>query len=312
MTAKEPATLAAVDPFVLLGSSKSTERLQGARMLAEAQAQPSLSRIRRARASETDSWVRVALDRAIAKWEQATGGQDVGEAWISVPSEELEDAKAEAIQSVTQVILHEIRPLVTDIRGAVKSSLGQAYEDSLASKRIERLKMFLSTIHRLNEAAAAPRYVEFDLVGLVMEEIRGGDFTDKQAVSSRTDPVTAKGDPGLLRLALQNALRNAVEASEESQKSVVINCGVSDTHAWVAVLDEGIGLPEASERVWEPGITKKSKDLHFGWGLAIAQRAIHSLGGTIRLTPRERGGTSCEIRWPLPTEEEVTHADSAD
>ncbi|MEJ1181337.1 MULTISPECIES: sensor histidine kinase [unclassified Pseudarthrobacter] len=281
-------------------------------MIAEAQSQPSLSRVRRIRATETDSWVRVALDRAIAKWEQANGGQDVGEAWISIPSEELEDARAEAIQSVTQVILHEIRPLVTDINSAVKASLGKEYQGSLASTRIERLKMFLATIHRLNEAAAAPRFLEFDLAGLIMEEIHAGGFTNKQAVASRTEPVIAKGDPGLLRLALQNALRNAVEASESTQKNVVINCGVSDTQVWVAVLDEGVGLPEASERVWEPGVTKKSKDSHFGWGLAIAQRAIHSLGGTIRLTPRERGGTSCEIRWPLPKEQEGKHANLAD
>ncbi|WP_248763903.1 HAMP domain-containing sensor histidine kinase [Pseudarthrobacter sp. SSS035] len=281
-------------------------------MLAEADTQPSLSRLRRIRDSEPDSWVRVALERAIAKWEHANGGLDVGEAWISVPSEELEDAKAEAIQSVTQVILHEIRPLVSDIRSAVKLSLGASFEDSLAFKRIERLKSFLTTIHRLNEAAAAPRYIEFDLVSLVLEEIHAGGFTKKQAVASRADPVSTKGDPGLLRLALQNAIRNAVEASEESQNQVVINCGVNDTHAWVAVLDEGVGLPEATERVWEPGVSKKSRDLHFGWGLTIAQRAIHSLGGTIRLTPRKRGGTSCEIRWPLPAGEEGTYEDSAD
>lgn len=273
-------------------------------MLAQSEVPPSLSRMRRIRDGETDSWVRVALDRAIAKWEHANGGMDVGEAWISIPSEELEDARAEAIQSVTQVILHEIRPLVADVRNAVKKSLGASYGESLALERIERLKNFLTTIHRLNEAAAAPRYIEFDLVNLVMEEIHAGGFARSQAIASRTDPVTTKGDPGLLRLALQNAIRNAVEASEESKNQVVINCGVNDTHAWIAVLDDGVGLPEASERVWEPGITKKSKDLHFGWGLAIAQRAIHSLGGTIRLTPRERGGTSCEIRWPLPNSEE--------
>jgi signal transduction histidine kinase len=297
--------------MVLLSSLRSTERLRGARMLADAESPPSLSQLRRIRDRETDSWVKAAIDRAISKWEQANGGLDVGEAWISFPDNELEDVRAEAIQSVTQVILHEIRPLVTDIKNAVKSALGNEYGGSASSLRLDRLRNFLDTIHRLNEAAAAPRYVEFDLADLVVEELHAGAFTAAQAVATRTDSVVAKGDPELLRLALQNAFRNAVEASEDSRNQVIVNCAVTDNEAWVVVLDEGIGLPEASERVWEPGVTKKSREKHFGWGLAIAQRAIHSLGGTIRLTPREGGGTSCEIRWPMPTEEKGTNENSA-
>ncbi|MDQ0632397.1 signal transduction histidine kinase [Arthrobacter pascens] len=297
------------EPFFLLASRKAIERLRGARMLMELDSAPSMSRLRQLRSTEPDSWVKAALDRAISKWESA-GNPSYEESWISIPALELEDIKAEAIQSVTQVILHEIKPLIADIHGAAKNAIGTEYTGSIISRRIERLKDLLVTIRRLNEASTPPDWMEFDLVDLVVEVISDSGFTRNQAVASRVDTVSAKGDRGLIRLALENALRNAVEASENTKKTVIVNCGANELQAWISVLDEGIGLPDARENLYEPGVTKKSKDAHFGWGLTIAKRAIKSLDGSINLISRESGGTSCEIRWPLPTPSEGKYEDS--
>jgi signal transduction histidine kinase len=297
------------EPFVLLASPKAIERLRGARMLIEVQSAPSMSQLRQLKSTEPDSWVKAALGRAISKWETA-GNPRSEESWISIPALELEDIKAEAIQSVTQVILHEIKPLVADIHGAAKIEIGTEYAGSVISRRIERLKDLLATIRRLNEASTPPDWVEFDLADLVVEVISDCGFNRSQAIASRIDTVPAKGDPGLIRLALQNAIRNAVEASEDTKKTVIVNCGMNEFQAWISVLDEGIGLPDAQENLYEPGVTKKSKDAHFGWGLTIAKRALKSLGGSIDLLSRESGGTSCEIRWPLLTPSEGKYEDS--
>ena len=65
------------------------------------------------------------------------------------------------------------------------------------------------------------------------------------------------------------------------------------------VLDEGCGLPTGLDRLTAPGTSTKSKDQgHLGMGLPIAQRAIESMQGSFRLTPRSGAGASCEIRWP--------------
>lgn len=290
--------------FELLALPRATDRLRGARLLLDDPDYPKLSAVKRARQSETDSWVMAALDRVIFKWEQAGGAQVTGDSWISMTdAAENEEIQAEAIQSVTQTILHEARPLVTDISDAVHDVIGESYSGSPSFLAIERLRSFLDTVNRLYEAAAPPRYVEFDLADLAMEEIHDGGFSAQQVIATRTDAVIAIGDPDLLRLALRNAIKNGVEASENTRKPVLVICGVSDFEGWVSVLDEGIGLPEGRERIWEPGISKKSRDRHFGWGLPIASRAIHSLGGSMRLTPREPTGTSCEIKWPFPAED---------
>ena len=122
-------------------------------------------------------------------------------------------------------------------------------------------------------------------------------------VLARRDPVVTTGDPTLVELALTNALRNAVEAAlavpEDNQGDVILNWGVTDTDNWIVVLDEGCGLPMGWDRLTKPGVTTKSKiQGHLGMGLPIAERAIESMQGSFRLTPRSGSGVSCEIRWP--------------
>lgn len=282
----------------LLKSQRSSERLRGARMLMEANTCPPMAELRRLREREPDSWVRSALDRAIRRWQDFSGVIEIGQSWISTPTEsDSDDLRAEAVQAVTRTILHEIRPLVSDIQSFAREAIGEGFALSPTARSIDRIRSLIDTIQRLNEAAAPPRAIEFDLANLIIEEVTRGSYTPESILPTRRDPVIVHGDPDLLILALRNVIRNAVEASEGTENLVIINCGATDSECWVVVLDEGVGLPEASERVWEPGITKKSKEDHFGWGLTIAQRAVHSMKGSIRLTPREHGGTSCEIRW---------------
>lgn len=160
---------------------------------------------------------------------------------------------------------------------------------------------FLDTLERLHAAAASPQFRETDLADLVADEINQCGYTDQSVRAARNEPVIVQCDRGLLRLALQNSIRNAVEATPTDGAPVVVAFGADNESAWVTVLDEGSGLPDGSNRIWEPGISAgKSKETHFGFGLPIAQRAVHSLGGTIELRPREPEGTSCEIRWPIP------------
>lgn len=301
------------DPFELLQSSRPSDRLRGARLARVSPlARQRVAELRRIRAIESDTFVMSALDRAVSEVEASGGNAETGESWLTTAdTSDLNDVRAEAIQTVTQTVLHEIKPLVASIFTASRDELGDIFPGSKTALSIERLREFLVVVKGLWEASASPHWTEFDLADLISREISVADFTVEDVIATRTDPVVVKGDPALLSLALQNVLRNAVEASVGCETPVVINCDANDKHAWVVVLDDGVGLPEASERVWEPGITQKSKDDHFGWGLSITQRAVHSIGGTVRLSPREHGGTACEIRWPIQQESEESDEDTA-
>lgn len=299
------------DPFELLTSDRPSERLEGARLARKLALAPGLiGELRRLRGQETDTFVIAALDRALAQLEVAGGNSEQGEVWVSKADlAELEDVRADAIQTVTQTVLHEIRPLISEVFRSAREELDSRFATSATNASIDRLKAFLEVVQRLWDASASPRFVEFDVADLISQEITRSE--SDRALATRLDPVVVSGDPDLLRLAVQNVLRNAIEASDQTADKVIVNCDASDREAWIVVLDRGVGLPEASTRVWEPGVTKKSKDEHFGWGLSITQRAIHSMNGTVRLSPREHGGTACEIRWPLSLAGEETREDSA-
>lgn len=288
------------DAFALLASARPSERLRGARLLAAQDDTSKILQVLALRQRETDSWVRSALDRVLRRWQEAGATVTQGDPWISLPQDaDLEDIRAEAIASVTQTLVHEIRGLLRAVSEAASADLGERFAESSTNSRIARLREFLETVRQLHDAASAPRYREFDLSDFTLQAVHACGFTEEQVIGTRTDPVVAHGDPDLLELALVNALRNAVEASVETGTRVIVTCAVTDTEGWITVLDDGIGLPDGFEHAIKAGETTKSKSEHFGWGLAIAQRAVHSLGGQLRLTPRELGGAACEIRWPL-------------
>lgn len=285
------------DPFALLVSSSSMERLRGARLLYGVElSEADRLRTQQLRSQETDSWVQLALDRAL----QREGEDDSKPAPVSLPiDQDLEDVRAQAIAAVAQTLLHEIRPLVGDLDEAASDEIGRAYESSATFRAVERLKSLLRTIGRYEEASHAPRYAEFDLTDAVVREISAYGPWPVAIRVGRDEPVPAGGDWDLLKWSFINGLRNAVEASQDSEAPVVVNWGVTDRDAWVAILDSGVGLPSGFDGAFEAGTTNKSKETNQGWGLTIARRAVHSCGGEISLLPRTPSGAAFEMRWPI-------------
>ena len=88
---------------------------------------------------------------------------------------------------------------------------------------------------------------------------------------------------------------------------VVINWGVTGRDSWIAVIDRGVGLPDGSSRMTEPGVTTKAKGFHMGMGLAVALMALENMDGILTHRPREEGGVVAEMRWLRP---DTYHANS--
>ena len=317
-------------------ASTSSERLRAARFLARNATPAQRSRLSRIREAEHNSWVRKALDHALKRSE--TGGASTVPASVEEVRETpvldvhlQEELRAQAIEETSGLFLHELRPLIGFLEGAAAVEIGH-YTSSRTKASVDRVRLFLDAIERLQKASAAPATQEFDLTDLVVrvaadeakqgravfdnskgdmdENARVGDNAEQapqQALTrlslARQDPVMTTGDPALVEMALANALRNAIEAvlekSEDKRGDIILNWGVTDTDSWIVVLDDGCGLPSGWDRLTKPGTsTKSKKEGHLGMGLPIARRAIESTRGSIEHTPRSGGGVSCEIRWP--------------
>lgn len=284
-----------------LQSGNSQTRLRAARKVAKTSGvEGAVSQLQAIRARERDSWVKSALDASIRQVILGGAIAELGQGWISPPADEsTEDIQALALQNVAQTIIHEVRQILRILASAAERDIEQ-YDGSDTATEIGRMTAFLEVVERMQTAANAPTWVDFDLRDLILRTIRELGLDKEQIAVFRNEPTIVSGDPDLLQLALRPLICNAIEASEKAGKRVTVNFGRNDSYAWVVVLDEGSALPSGLAKAWEPGVTTKSKkDNHFGWGLPIAQRAAHSFRGSISLTPRESGGAAAEIRWPV-------------
>ena len=119
----------------------------------------------------------------------------------------------------------------------------------------------------------------------------GGDFAE------------IEGDDVMLRQAVSNLLRNAVEACAEAGTAPRVRVtGTVDTAAGVqriSVADNGPGVaPAVVDKVFQPFFTTRGRGT--GLGLALVQKIVVSHNGRVTLGTSAEGGAEFTIVLPLP------------
>ena len=283
-----------------LSSDSPHDRLKAARFLARNCHPLDLQILRDALRGETVSYVRTGLNVAIRRISNSISTiaeSDLEE--IEIPPDVRAQVRNKAIEEVTGQLLHEIAPPVGLVDSAAAREI-RNYENSKTKKHVDTLKRIFEAIEQLKVAAAVPRPKEFDLAELLAElvsEAIGNSSVEVSLLGAR--PALITSDPALLRLAVSNGIRNAIEAVSsapgDEAHSIVVTWGETDIDYWVAVLDRGPGLAGPAESAF--GIGKSTKRGHSGFGLAIAKQAIETLGGTCMLQSAPEGGALFEVRW---------------
>jgi signal transduction histidine kinase len=125
---------------------------------------------------------------------------------------------------------------------------------------------------------------------------RGGQLT----VSG--DFATIEGDEVLLRQAVSNLLRNALEACAglDSGPRIDVESRVDagGRQLRISVADNGRGIaPAAREKLFRPFFT--TKDQGTGLGLALVQKIAVSHNGRVQASDREGGGAIFTLTLPL-------------
>jgi signal transduction histidine kinase len=115
-------------------------------------------------------------------------------------------------------------------------------------------------------------------------------------------PAKVQMDRHMLRRALINLVRNAVQAIDGAGKSEgTIRISLRrDADYWVIdVDDDGPGIPEELRlSAFDPYVTTKLDGA--GLGLAITKKIIVEHGGAIAVNQSELGGACVRIRLPVP------------
>lgn len=129
-------------------------------------------------------------------------------------------------------------------------------------------------------------------------ERKGLDF----AVEIGTGAGSVKGDPGRLRQALDNVLKNAVGCTDAGGR-VLLHAGGTRAAAEIVVSDNGRGIPaEEQARVFDrfhrTAEGQAPEEGALGLGLPLARQFVEAHGGTIELVSEPGQGTSVTFRLP--------------
>ena len=281
-------------------SDAAHSRLRAARFLARNNNETDIQVLRNALQRETVSYVRRGLELAIKRASRSLSNSEskiIKE--YQIPDDIREQIKNEVMEQISGQILHEIASPVGLIAAAAAREV-PVYEHSKTKRHVENLKRIFEAIEQLKGAAAVPKPEEFDLAELV-DDIVSVEVGESLVEVSKhgAKPMIINSDRALVRLAVSNGIRNAIESVSDTSYSepcpIVVTWGETDIDYWVAVLDYGPGLAGPTESAF--GIGKTTKKGHSGFGLTIARQAIETLGGYCILQPAKEGGTRFEVRW---------------
>lgn len=211
---------------------------------------------------------------------------------------------------LTAGLAHELRNGLATVHGYARlldpEKLGPPHDGYVRALREETEALGDIVTNFLNfakPARLALTTVDLDhLVGKVTDELanEAARFGGRITKSGRFAQV--EGDEVLLRQAIGNLCRNAVEACAEAGTVPDVRVvGVSDAEsgsAVVRVCDNGPGVPsDQIERLFQPFFTTKTTGT--GLGLALVQKIAVTHNGLVSAANLPEGGAAFELRLPL-------------
>lgn len=209
--------------------------------------------------------------------------------------------KMAALGQAASLIAHEVKNALNGLGTAaalVESGGDVAVAARTLRGQVDRLKHLAASLLSFAKPSEPRRVVlkANDIAREAAEGLKALPELAEVSIDVQLDaPVEALGDPLLLVTALDNLLRNAIEASVSARDvgvrtdaKVRVQARRENGAAVVEIEDEAGGPPAGFEQTWgEPFSTSKPKGI--GLGLAMARRAIEEQGGSLSFTRTARG-----------------------
>ena len=141
-----------------------------------------------------------------------------------------------------------------------------------------------------------------DLVDRAADDIRGDVSNRGGSITMSGDFGLVEGDDVLLRQAVSNVIRNAVEACEGAGAvpQIRIEAPADRERKWVRlrVIDNGPGVdPSVRDKIFQPFFTTRRDGT--GLGLALVQKIVVTHNGRVTVSNEAGGGAVFEMILPL-------------
>ncbi|MFK7893846.1 MAG: PAS domain S-box protein [Granulosicoccus sp.] len=161
-------------------------------------------------------------------------------------------------------------------------------------------------IARATHEKVATEEIELDsIIHEIWEDINGGEHCsidlDLQH-SAHCDLVTERP---ALQMILENLLSNALRYRDSGRatSTVKVTSSVVDNSIQIAVLDNGVGIPEDKHHLVFRMFQRLDARSADGLGLALVEKQVQRLGGTISLESNPGEGTVIRFTIPLVEQE---------
>jgi PAS domain S-box-containing protein len=172
--------------------------------------------------------------------------------------------------------------------------------------RLNQMIMLLLDISRMQEGRLSIERVPLDLGALaqqVVEEVRPGISEHTLTYVGPDAPLFIEGDALRLGQVLHNLLQNAIKYSPQGGP-VVVQVGRQGDTACLEVIDQGIGIPEASlpqlfQRFFRAPNADERNFSGLGVGLYVVKEVVSLHGGTVSVASEEGRGSTFTVRLPL-------------
>lgn len=215
-----------------------------------------------------------------------------------------------AWKEMAKQVAHEIKNPLTPIKLSVQH-LQRAYKDGVKDfgamlekvthTVIEQIDVLSRIASEFSNFARMPER-KFERVNLgqiltetmrLFGEVRGIEFRAKISDT----PVMLVADRDELRRVFINIIRNSVQAMDKGGV-IIIESSVTHNLCTISISDTGAGIPEEiRSKVFQPNFSTKTDGM--GLGLAISQKIIQDLNGTIELYSEVGRGTTVEMKIPI-------------
>ena len=212
-------------------------------------------------------------------------------------------------------VSHELRSPIARMRLAL--ALARRSDSREREEMLDRIEQdtiqldsmleHILTVARLESGQYKPRFESLSLNDLLDEVLDDARFeaaaTDVTVNYADDAIVTVNGDPGLLRSAIENVVRNAIFYSGQGG-TIDIRLVVADGQAVLTVRDNGKGVPEeALPLLFKPFYrvddSRGTTTGGMGLGLAIVRNAVAAHGGTVSARNVSPHGLEFEVRLPV-------------